>query len=127
MIVNKATTDAKREGFLNAYVQAYGGGGAHLGYLESVKAFPYKQERVVTIEVGGKPVLYKVQAEDDDDYEAGYSAGTLLVKTPAKSSTWGVCYARVTEYTPTALRQLADLFDNPLENYIEPQQEVATT
>jgi hypothetical protein len=125
MIVNQALTDAKREGFIASYKAAYGErsvGAAH----HAEEAFPYMQERVITVTVHNTPTLLKVQAEDDHDPETGLSAGTLLKCGTGKRSRWESAWIDVKSVSPADLRAIAALFDSPLEKYVAPQLEVAT-
>lgn len=120
MIVNEAITNAKRSAYADALIE--GGEFMDIAGAKAIARYPYLTERTVEVLVNNSPCMFKVQAETDHDPEEGVSAGTLLMKTRARTSRWGYANCHVSQLTSHGMRQLADLIDHPLENYVAPAQ-----
>jgi hypothetical protein len=123
MIVQKDKTDAQREGYVTALCEHSDAGNSLTEALEMAREkYPYQQERVVRIEYNGEWHLFKVQSECLDQSE-DYAVGTLLVAPSRRGRPqYNKAFCYIDGFSSDALRQLADLLDNPLENYVEPAE-----
>jgi hypothetical protein len=127
MIVQKEKTDAQREGFIAAITERFGERADTRPARDLAELrFPYQQERIITI----GQYQYKVTAEDEqlNEYDT-MPAGTLVERYAAgrggssRRGGWCECSDRVAAFTSFQLRQIADIMDNPLEDYVEPAAE----
>lgn len=119
MIVRKEITDAKREAYATALVEVYAETSDSDAARAAERRYPYLQERIVTVTLSsGKDVLFKVQAEQEED--ENLYVGTLLVSASARRPHWELAHIHVGAIPPDGLRVIAGLIESPLEPYVAP-------